>query len=110
MSTGFWFANPAQPVQEFLDAFIDLMLHWRDWQIDQLLFNEACPHFLIVNMLKFPAYAKIDFSATGHVQSFIYDTYLRFASLWELSPKCIVCFSQGALHVAGHQERLWGFS
>ena len=41
MSTGYWFATPAQPVIEFLDAFIDLMLHWRDWQTDQRLWNEA---------------------------------------------------------------------
>ena len=42
MSTGYWFASPKQPVIEFFDAFIDLMLHWRDWQTDQLLWNEAC--------------------------------------------------------------------
>lgn len=47
MSTGYWFASPKQPVIEFFDAFIDLMLHWRDWQTDQLLWNEVIMAFLI---------------------------------------------------------------
>lgn len=41
MSTGFWFVQPTQPSRDFLAAFIDLELHWRNWQTDQRLWNEA---------------------------------------------------------------------
>lgn len=41
MSTGFWFANPSPPIMEFFEGFIDLMLHWRNSQTDQRLWNEA---------------------------------------------------------------------
>lgn len=47
MSTGFWFIEPTEPAKEFLAAFIDLMLHWRNWQQDQLLWNEVIMAFLI---------------------------------------------------------------
>ena len=41
MSTGFWFIQPTQPAREFLEAFIDLELYWRNWQTDQRLWNEV---------------------------------------------------------------------
>lgn len=47
MSTGFWFVEPTPPAKEFLGSFIDLMLHWRDWQTDQRLWNEVIMAFLI---------------------------------------------------------------
>lgn len=47
MSTGFWFIEPTEPAKDFLESFIDLMLHWRDWQTDQRLWNEVIMAFLI---------------------------------------------------------------
>ena len=41
MSTGFWFIQPTQPAREFLEAFIELELYWRNWQTDQRLWNEV---------------------------------------------------------------------
>ena len=40
-STGFWIVQPTQPAREFLEAFIDLELNWRNWETEQRLWNEV---------------------------------------------------------------------
>ena len=43
MSTGFWFIQPTKASREFLAGFLDLMLYWRNHQVDQVLWNEVSP-------------------------------------------------------------------
>ena len=41
MSIGFYSMRPSQSNIEFLEAFLDVQLHERVWQTDQILWNEA---------------------------------------------------------------------
>lgn len=48
MSTGFWFIQPTAPAKALLAAFKDLQLNWRNWQVDQQLWNEVQPDLPIL--------------------------------------------------------------